>query len=757
MQKQEGFSFRITGESDGSAGRVLAASLLFLGLFACVWSGLGLEETGVNPLPLAAAGLVYCAVACGLPKQASVIQVAAAVVLIAYTVFVSRYIISGWNVAANAVFNVLEGRLGYIFPRYEVTATGLPLSMCAGLFLALPALLLGLLSAKVVCGRRLWLWPVAFFSLALFVLGISNLYPPDWCWALMLLGLVALGIQRLIKQNVRVTPAGTTVAQLLLFAALLAICAILTLSWNGNGDGRALKNRRAVKQTVHRLRYEDGETALPEGNFVNLKSFAPGESTALAITMEKPRELYLRGYVGEIYTGIGWAEMEPRQKAEYATLFAWLHERGFYGQTQYAQLCKAIGAGGRNSDFSITVEDACAARRYAPYGLLDAGADPRRIGDADLPAEGLDGEKEYTFSLTGIPVQEYEQIAYRLTEAREAGNSAAVDYLSSENAYREFVYNSYLEIPEAAEEAISEVFAGLELPKEQKIAFRDVQMVVRTYLSSIAIYNEEPQTIPAAEDFVSGFLLNTQEGYAVHYATAAALMFRYLGVPARYVEGWYLPAETASEMKPGETIELDQSFAHAWVEIYRDGVGFVPFEITPPNTAPVGQNNAAQSGGGGADIPPVEEQKEPMTLQQIFLISLLAFTLLLLLLFLFLVARRALKRKKIRKLLEAEEPSVAVSNMLTWALTLLDCLGIRYPGGSLDELLPRIEQTLDQKITRQFEAVLAAQRQALFSQKGVTDVARAAPMEFLGTLESILRHRGTWLERFRLRWIICVI
>lgn len=40
-------------------------------------------------------------------------------------------------------------------------------------------------------------------------------------------------------------------------------------------------------------------------------------------------------------------------------------------------------------------------------------------------------------------------------------------------------------------------------------------------------------------DFVLNFLDGTRKGYSVHYATAAAMMFRYYGIPARYVEGFW--------------------------------------------------------------------------------------------------------------------------------------------------------------------------------------------------------------------------
>ena len=54
-------------------------------------------------------------------------------------------------------------------------------------------------------------------------------------------------------------------------------------------------------------------------------------------------------------------------------------------------------------------------------------------------------------------------------------------------------------------------------------------------------------------------------------------MLRYFGVPARYVEGYFLSAAEAASYQPGQSITLTEIHAHAWAEYYLPGVGFVPF------------------------------------------------------------------------------------------------------------------------------------------------------------------------------------
>ena len=114
-------------------------------------------------------------------------------------------------------------------------------------------------------------------------------------------------------------------------------------------------------------------------------------------------------------------------------------------------------------------------------------------------------------------------------------------------------------------------------------------------------YTIRPGRTPNHKDFVNYFLTENKKGYCAHYATAAVLMFRYMGIPARYVEGYAIDyvqmadgdlvtgAEYAdyydgySEL--GETalirVCVTDADAHAWVEVYTAGKGWHVVEVTP--------------------------------------------------------------------------------------------------------------------------------------------------------------------------------
>ncbi len=76
-------------------------------------------------------------------------------------------------------------------------------------------------------------------------------------------------------------------------------------------------------------------------------------------------------------------------------------------------------------------------------------------------------------------------------------------------------------------------------------------------------------------NFVDDFLFDDQQGYCVHFASAMVELLRIAGIRARYCEGY-----TAGTGKAGKPVEITSSDAHAWVEAWIDGYGWMVFEPT---------------------------------------------------------------------------------------------------------------------------------------------------------------------------------
>ncbi|MCW2980434.1 MAG: transglutaminase protein [Solirubrobacterales bacterium] len=72
------------------------------------------------------------------------------------------------------------------------------------------------------------------------------------------------------------------------------------------------------------------------------------------------------------------------------------------------------------------------------------------------------------------------------------------------------------------------------------------------------------------------FLFHTHKGYCQHFAGAAALILRSAGVPTRVIVGF-----ATGEPIGHDTYAVRDEDAHAWIEVYFPGVGWVPFNPTP--------------------------------------------------------------------------------------------------------------------------------------------------------------------------------
>lgn len=91
------------------------------------------------------------------------------------------------------------------------------------------------------------------------------------------------------------------------------------------------------------------------------------------------------------------------------------------------------------------------------------------------------------------------------------------------------------------------------------------------------VYSKEVILPPKEQNRIDYFLQETKEGYCKYFATAATLLLREAGIPARYVEGVvvdYSQAEDGWYKVYGEA-------SHAWTQVYLTGLGWMDVDATP--------------------------------------------------------------------------------------------------------------------------------------------------------------------------------
>lgn len=461
---------------------------------------------------------------------------------------------------SNEFLKFLTGRIGKIYLDYPVLGTD-GITYVVALFFALIALLV----SRAVALRKI------IFVFCLMVLGgigsIVGFMKIGYGWIFLVIGMILLLVYRRIIEG--------TITQLwkscCVSIVILVLCGGVAIGISWLIDFDTEYQVRELQEALHQVWYHDKNNAMPEGDLSDLGGFEKNSQTALTVTMEKPQKLYLRGWVGEVYTGTSWESFGSDINIKSEDMFYWLHKSGFFGQSMISKVTDLIGDE-EVYELKITNNSACSSHQYLPYALADNYVlDKWKIGDGTTTFSS-----EYqtiTYTAGSVP-QWYEAATYL---AQHQSETAVMEYLKQEQTYREFVYANDLQITNSVVGVCNRIFGKDD--EEKSLSY--ILNTIKETLGENLEYDEEVSTLNGKNDFLQYTMEQSKSGYSVHYATAATLMLRYFGVPARYVEGYYISSDEASEYLPGESIALDEAHAHAWTEYYLDGVGWIPFEVTP--------------------------------------------------------------------------------------------------------------------------------------------------------------------------------
>lgn len=525
-------------------------------------------------------------------------------------------------------------------------------------------------------------------------------------------------------------------------------------------------------------------SALYYGDLNKLTDVETSDEAVLEVIMEYPTPLYLKGYIGVDYKENGWEDLDEEVAYRNHGLFYWLEEESFdvSHQLSYVNLLtQAI----EEDTYEMTVYNIkeSAELLFYPYELaspIEEVKESLKYRDTNKYSASFSGERLYTYDIMPNLIRKYPRMANILYKQ---SSSEVEAYEKSEQHYKEFVYENYTEIPEPVALLFTNHLKEKLKNFEDGITYEQAISEVKSFLKETTNYNEKVTSPEENVDVLVDFLENKKEGFAPHYATTATLLFRFLGIPSRYVEGYLITPKDVRDVEPYEKIVLPNSNAHAWTEIYIDRLGWIPIEVTPPyekvmppidltdypeGSNPDGFKSQVKQGDGLQGMQKIQssddvghndqkEETESLPFWKYLLIVLLALIILALLFFIVTLIMRRRRLKQFEKKLREEDERRKVTQRFSYIIRLLDYDGVPLGNGSLERNLPSLNKRYGMRYVQQFREAVLINEKARFSRQAITE-EEALLLEslFMETKEQLIASRNRW-QRIRMYFIDAVI
>ena len=719
---------------------LLSALLIFLALATIFYTASGFTAM----LWLLGAGVLTCIAAAIIrhfQKTKWMLPILLAALLLV-VLFARSPLLNGFGAAWNTLRDLWAAEKGILLPLAETDGTGLWL---AGI---VSGILLAMVSAALSRVPTLTAVLLAALSVA------AAFVQPG----VLLLAASAIALLMLTWQKNKNT---VSAASFLLVGLIVAIVAAISLQ---TGTMQSLS--QSAKDTLHHWRYEKAEELLPEGDLSEPVAKTESTDTILSVTTDTAQTLYLRGFVGDTYENEAWTALDTEAAAEEKDLFYWLHQSGFYPQSQLASAARLMG---NYQSGSVSVQNlaGCSLYRYELCTVLPerAGLAKNRIQPSAVETNGLRGDRGYSDEV----VSDAQTLLPELLDFLQNDTSDGVrSYLQMESAYREVVYSYALDVP-------AEFCAQLGAVLDQ---------CCESYGPADSLTKEQAQTAALAflelcfdgSGDIALPLADTADGTTYQYATVAALALRYYGIPARYVEGYTV------KVTEKEPTNVDASAAGAWVEVYQDGVGWLPLALTPgledlsaeqteSGIKPVGAGKEGNGDGprvtegqeleqdnaepdNSEDNTPDGGQRTGLLHKPAFWIILVAALLLLLLAAI--IIRHEVILKKRNEAFTQEDQSAAAACLFTDCAALLAAMGFKRGTGSMLELCETAKTQLGEEYAAKLHDMTMYNAQALFSSRAITPGQLTEMRAFHdATLERLKTHTN-WPKKLRLKWLNCL-
>ncbi len=297
----------------------------------------------------------------------------------------------------------------------------------------------------------------------------------------------------------------------------------------------------------------------------------------LTVTMEKPESLYLRGFVGESFAAEGWKSLPVEKIYENRDREYWLGKEGFDALSQLTKVDSLVDEESKETHgMNISVEGKKSKHAYVPYELAAGEIEgTKNWGNSFFTFDSFRAGRSYDYSVTENKTGRWTDLAGELFTAELSED--VEEYRRLESYYNRDMYSRYTYLDDGTITTLSENVGSRGNQEKGHVDYKTAIAKVKDFMDGEIAYSET-----AGEDSNKSLkeLFESHSGTDEDYATVATLMFRYYGIPARYVKGALVTLEDEKAMEPGRPYKLDgDKNHHAWTEIYVDAVGWVPIEI----------------------------------------------------------------------------------------------------------------------------------------------------------------------------------
>lgn len=348
-----------------------------------------------------------------------------------------------------------------------------------------------------------------------------------------------------------------------LIIAAAVLMSALTVGFNTDKlCGVIYKTEETVYQSICRVTGKQLDF-VQDGKISRFNNYQTDtEQLTVQITREPTENIYLRGFVGGSYSEGTWNPSDDN------TILNKI-------QTESEASWGILGINNMYSNMYFTMNS----------NTLDASIPTPT--SMFISYSNLDGKNYYVpyysrfetiYVYGGYRFQYYEQSDMRINV-----NNVSASFMPKANSclllqkeYFDKARKVYTQVPKNSLPRLTKLCA--EKPLNE---LDDITSFILSVLKNTE-YSQTPGWAVMNGDVTENFLFDKKRGYCVHYASAAALMYRLYGIPARYVTGYMIqPSEFEKQEYGTYNASVSDNHAHAWVEIFINNYGWTPIEVTP--------------------------------------------------------------------------------------------------------------------------------------------------------------------------------